>query len=159
MTCPSCGASVASGALLCPRCCVALSPPVHSSSGPSATTPVGSPPVISEGTAPSAPTEQAPRPALSDLPPLAQHSDMSLLDLKVGIGLQVAAAVAFIVSIIMDSYSVTKYYYSGSVATTNPLLVPGIFLGAVALVLAAIGTLVSRRSKAKRLTRFTSRRR
>jgi len=59
----------------------------------------------------------------------------------------------------MDLYSVTTYYYLlGRQVTRYPLLLPGVFLGAIALALAAVGTVLARRAKAERLARFTSRR-
>ena len=56
----------------------------------------------------------------------------------------------------MDSYSVTKYYNTGTTATAHPLLVPGLAIGVIALVMAAIGTAVTRRAKAERLARMIS---
>lgn len=145
------------GALLCPRCGVAPPAPVHSPAGYAAATPVGSAPVAPRATSPSTSAGPTPRAPLPEALPVGRHAEVSLL--KRGIGLQVAGGLAFIVSLIMDSYSVTTYYFLlGRQVTRYPLLVPGLVLGAIALVLAAVGTVGARRAKAERLARLTSRR-
>lgn len=76
--------------------------------------------------------------------------------LKVGMSTQAAAAALFIVGLVMDSYSVTTYYASGATTSRHPLLVPGLLIGVIAVIAAAVGAVISRRAKAERLARLTS---
>lgn len=143
-----------SGTSMCPRCSVASSPPIAPAAGPAPDTPSGSPPSPPQRLSPSTPAAPTPTTVPTQVPPADQHVDIS--PLKIGIRLQAAAAVTFIASLIMDSYSVTTYYTTGQVATHYPLLPLGLFIGAIALIVGAIGTIVTRRAKAERLARLTS---
>lgn len=153
--CASCGAAVVSGASLCAGCGVALPPEVSGPAVPAAAAPVGSAlPSLATSPCTSAGPTQRGLPS-HEVPPVGSRSNVSVL--TVGIRLQVAAVLAVFVSFFLDSYSVTRYYYlSGRQVTRYPLLVPGLFVGAIGLALAVVGTVLARRAKAERLAQFTS---
>jgi len=149
MSCASCGASEFGDTLECPRCGRTFSSQLDGPMESTLATPLRVTTATPLETPSSMPDNRLQNGSLGAS--LPTEISTRVPPIKVGLGIQVAAVILFIIGIYMGSYSVTTYYYTGRFVTRYPLLIPGIVVGIIAIVAATIGTVIVRRSKAKSL--------